>query len=237
MCRTTYIWAGVAVIFIAAGTLKLHFIRNDGGPELLWNADEAYVFVVVENRGFRISYLEYPWELFKELLNSPPFPDDEAASFTVIHVTAASVERYPGHVGPDGSTPGLYTPIEGRIYANCPDLDGLCWWNGTRFEAAPDEERKRLGRIEHLTPLDFDKVDGWSKRERGMPGNSQEFTVDFSGKFSILVKNEAVGSREYPRISISLLRASPAHAERILYIDKTPRWVSRSEYEGVFERR
>jgi hypothetical protein len=88
-----------------------------------------------------------------ESLHAPLSPDDQRISVTVIRITESAVERHVVDVadtGP-GSGPGFYTPIEGQIYANYPDLGGLSKWAGDHFVAATDEERKRLSNIDHLT--------------------------------------------------------------------------------------
>jgi hypothetical protein len=164
-------------------------------------------------------------------LHAPLSPDDQCISVTVIRITESSVERHVVDVADTrpGSGPGFYTPIEGQIYANDPDLGGLSKWAGDHFVAATDEERKRLSNIDHLTLPDIDNVNGWSKR--GLGG---QYTVAVGNKFSLLARNEAT-TREYPRISIYLLR--PAQApERLWHLDQTPHTVSRSVYKRTFEK-
>jgi hypothetical protein len=225
------------VALIAAAILNIYFIRNDSGGDFLWNADEAYLFIPVARRGLHTSYLAYPWVLFAESLYAPPFPDDQAVSVTVIRVTQSTVERHLVNVADPspGTTPGEYTPFEGRIYANCPELGGLCRWTGERFEAATTDEQREfgVGGIEHLKVLEIDNVNGWFKK--GMPGNGHQFTADVGGKFSLLVKNEAGDAREYPRISIYLQRPGRV-PERLWYLDGTPRRVTRSAYKHAFQR-
>jgi hypothetical protein len=94
-------------ILLLAGFLILlaindiHFIRNDGGAYLLWNGNEADLFVHNYQRGFRISYLTYPLVVLKEYFGAPPLPDDEKLSAAVIHVTPFGIKRY------DGSKPRI----------------------------------------------------------------------------------------------------------------------------------
>ncbi|HXM62870.1 MAG TPA: hypothetical protein VN950_18555 [Terriglobales bacterium] len=220
---------------VVAAVLNIYFIRNDGSGDLLWNADEAYLFTGVTRRGLHTSYLAYPWVLFAEFFYAPPPPDDQSVSVTVIRVTQSTVERHLVNVADPspGTTPGEYTPFEGRIYANCPKLGGLCKWTGEGFEAATTDEQRGFGGIEHLKVLEIDNVNGWSKR--GMPGNGNQFIADIGGKFSLLVRNEAGDARQYSRISIYLQRPGRV-PERIWYLDGTPQWVTRSAYEHAFQR-
>jgi hypothetical protein len=231
---------GIAVFFaalVAAAALNIYFIRDDSGGSLLWNGDKAYLFVGVARRGFHCSYLAYPWALAKEsLFYAPAFPADDAEWITVVEVTQSSVKRSVVDV-PDprpGIAPGEFTPLEGAIYANCPRLGGLCKWAGDHFEAASREEQQKFGGIERLSFGEFDNVNGWS--ERIMLGNGRQFVVEVGGTFSILVKNHATGAREYPKISIDLVRSGGV-PEQLWYLDEAPRSVSRSAYKRAFRLR
>ena len=225
----------LAVAIVAAVTLTIYFVRDDGDGGLLWNGDEAYLFISLVPRGLHVRYLGYPWMVLEQSLYAAPSPDDERISVTVIRVTESSVESHIVDVadtGP-GSGPDFLTPINGHIYANYPALGGLSRWADDRFVAATDEERKRLGNMDHLTVLNIDNVNGWSKRGiTPVPGI--QFTVVVGNKFSLLVKNEATDPKEYPRISIDLLRPGRA-PERLWYLDQTPHRVSRSVYQRTFE--
>lgn len=227
----------LAVAIVAAATLKVYFIRNDSAGQLLWNSDEAYLFISAVPRGFHMRYLGYPWVMLSEALYAPPSPDDERISVTAIRVTQSSVESHVVEVvgTSPGSGPDFYTPIEGEIYANYPALGGLSRWAGDRFVAATSEERKKLGDTDHLNVLEFDNVNGWSKR-RIAAGPGSRFTVVVGDKFSLLIENEATSPREYPRISVNLLRPGRA-SERLCYLDQTPYRVSRSVYERTFKGR
>lgn len=215
--------------------MRVYFIRKDTGVELLWNRDEAYLFISVVPRGFHVRYVGYPFVWFSQFLYAVPSTDDARISVTVIRVTQSSVESHVVAVvdnGP-GSIPDSNTPIEGHIYANYPGLGGRSRWFDDRFVAANEAERQRLGDIDHLTTYDIDNVNGWSKRNisLGMGGQS---TVVVGSKFSLLVKNEATSEREYPRMSINLLRPGRA-PERLWYLDGSPHRVSRSVYERTFK--
>ena len=192
--------------------MRVYFIRKDTGVELLWNRDEAYLFISVVPRGFHVRYVGSPFVWFSQFLYAVPSTDDERISVTVIRVTQSSVESHVVAVvdnGP-GSIPDSNTPIEGHIYANYPGLGGRSRWFDDRFVAANEAERQRLGDIDHLTTYDIDNVNGWS------------------------VKNEATSEREYPRMSINLLRPGRA-PERLWYLDGSPHRVSRSVYERTFK--
>ena len=48
---------GAAVVI--AASFSTYFVRDDSGGEVLWNSDEAYVFVHVATRGLHVTWLGY----------------------------------------------------------------------------------------------------------------------------------------------------------------------------------
>jgi hypothetical protein len=165
------------VVFIAAlviaimilGFGKIYAFRDDCGGYLLWNADEAYLFIGVARQGFRISYLEYPWVILKESLYGVRLPDDQRTSVTVVHITASGVEHHVVEMLDEQppNNPILYTRLQGNIYANCEGY--LCKWTGNKFEVATEEEQHRLGGTSQLVEKNMEK--GWS--QRGFGGRRQ----------------------------------------------------------------
>jgi hypothetical protein len=159
----------VASVIIGLATLNIYTVRNDGSGEVLWNGNEAYLFMNTYRRGVRVSYLEYPWMVVKEWLGAIHPPDDQLSFVVVIHITPSTVQRHVVVV-PDntpGAMPALYTPMQEKIYANYPALDGLCRWADDHFERATEDERSKLGGSDNPTPLDINNVGGWSKRQTG----------------------------------------------------------------------
>ncbi len=130
----------------------------------------------------------------------------------------------------------MYTPLEGRIYANYPELGGLCRWAGDHFEPATPEEQRRLDGIGHLTNRDIAHVDnGWSKRSVQVgPGDSDDaFTIEVGNDFRLSPSD--LGGKNGDRIlSINLLR--PGHGpEKIWDVDLRSGRISRTEYQHVFQ--
>jgi hypothetical protein len=88
----------------------------------------------------------------------------------------------------------MYTPSEGHIYANEPELGGLCRWAGDHFEPATREERHRLDGINHLTNKDIDHAeDGRSKHSFTLgPGDINDtFRIDVDHSFTLSLSDLA----------------------------------------------
>lgn len=229
--KTVFGW----LLLVAIGILcipQVYTIREDGGADLLWNDNEAYLFVYDNYRGFRTNYLTYPWIIVKQyLFYAPPDPDDEHVSAAVFHITSAGIERY----SLDSAGSSLQTPFEGKIYANC--HGSLCKWAGTHFEPASEEERRMLDGLNRLAPNDIDGgPDGWSKRRIGLALHDYQFSVGVGkeDKLEINVTNDRKAA--FSRMSVDLLR--PSHSpEQVWYHDGYPRWVTKAEYERLFQSR
>jgi hypothetical protein len=215
---------------------KAYFIRDDGGAELLWNSDEAYLFASVARRGTQVAYLEYPLMLLKEALNGVWGLDDQRTSVTVVHIAASGVERHVVEASDEeqANTPDLYTPFEGHIYANY--HGSLYKWTGSKFETATAEEQRRLDGTNRLVATDIDKgADGWSRRGFGDSMSDYEFAVDVGGKFTLRVTNKRVGQSAAGVVSVTLVRPGQP-VEPIWRLDGSPRTVSKTEYRIAFKR-
>lgn len=221
-----------AVALAAAAFSKIYYLRQYAGGSLVWHRDEAYLFLFESRLGYRINYVEYPWVLLGEYLNSPPFPDDHRFLLTVIRVTPSAVEPRVVEFGDrDEFFPHYLTPFGERIYARCAG-DILCKWTGIDFEAATEEEQRDLGGVHRLDTAVDGELNGWSKR--GVePAPHDQFAVEVGKQFTLSIKNGATNKGEQPKISIDVLRSGQP-SERIWYHDGTPGYVSQIEYENKF---
>ena len=221
----------IVTVIAASAFLQMYYIREDSGGQLLWSADEAYLFMGETRRGFHLSYLEYPWEMLKECLHAPAFPSENRASLTVIRVTANAVERHVLDVEVGGGAPNLFTPIGRTIYANCKGT--LCKWSGAHFEPATEEEQRRLDDTNHLSAIDIENVNGWSKRGVGATAGDNHFSVEPGKLFTLSVKQGNIYKSANDSASVDLLRPGQA-PEKLWYVDGYPHRVSKSEYEQTF---
>jgi hypothetical protein len=234
MRNRTWVIAASVMLVAASAVLNLYFIRDDGAGQLLWQGNEAYLFVRRFRVGYRPSFLGFPFVMAREYFGGVPSPDETHVLLDVFRVTPSGVERHflsPSNATTDAS---LYTPIDSAIYANCPSLGGLCRWAGDSFVPATQEERQRLGGFSCLSSGNIDQgANGWSRREFAAWLNTFTDTIDVGGQFQILIK--AVGSETGPAtVSIKVQRPGQA-PEQIENIESNQgKRVSGKEYQRVF---
>lgn len=236
---TAVLAAAIAVLLLSvvAPISKVHLLLDGGGGTVLWNDNEAYLFIAIRHLGHEVNVLRFPWFYAKNYLGGVEDPDDDLGSLDTIHITSSAIEHHVQRIdyNPPGSEPEMYTPLEGHIYVNYPARGGLCRWVGDHFEPATASERQRLDEIAHLTNKDVDHGEnGWSKRSfQVSPGDSDDtFTVEVGNYFRLSASD--LGAKNGDRIlSINLLRSGHA-AEKIW--DAHLHWgmVNKAEYEHVF---
>ena len=219
-------------ITIAVGTLFiLYFFRTDyvntgGGGELLWNssADQAYLFWEVNSRGYQVSYLEYPFQVFRDFFGLPRTPDDSHSYMAVWRITSTGIQN---HIL-DEKPLTFATPVGDSIYAN---REGTLWkWSLDHFEPVTPEEQQEIGGTRRLSGLNVTDVDGWTtRRELGSPGKEVGYEMKLGGKQIILVVDPGPKN---DKMSIDLIRSGQA-PQRIWTMGETPRKVSKAEYKQL----
>ena len=131
----------------------------------------------------------------------------------------------------------MATPMDGRIYVNFPELGGLCWWATDHFEAATEDERRRLDGINRLKEGDFDNgVNGWSKRRFGPATRDNGFTLHVGDKFGLSIDGLAAKENTNGTVSIDLLRPAKT-PERIWDFYARRGRISKAEYQHLFQDR
>jgi hypothetical protein len=234
------ITAVMAVALVLSAICHIYFLREYSRGTVLWNSNEALLFVYVNNRGHYVTYLRYPWFVIKEYLGGIERPDDDLSTLVIIRVTASRIEHYTRKL-PDGSGPEKITSLEGRIYASWPSLSppsinsrSLCRWAGDHFELATDEESKKLDGINRLTTTDFDHLNGWSRRTFDAGPRSHQLMIEVADKFRLALDNVGVYGTEDGTLSVDLMRPGAA-PERIAHFNTGVGSVSRSIYRATFK--
>jgi hypothetical protein len=216
---------GVALLLIFLSFSQIYYIGGSGDGDLLWNQNEAYLFVHGERRGYHVSYLGYVGELVKEYFGVIDSPNDVKPFTAITKITSSSIERYET-VG----TFDFYTPLGQNIYA-LHDQAPLWKWVGTHFEEASAQDQQALGNAARLPKRDFTDVSGWSARYSITAKIKEQFTIQLDSRpitVAVTTLNLADG-----QVSVDVFR--PDHPpEAVFHRNGRPRRVSRTEYERVF---
>jgi len=224
----------VGMVLVLSASLNAHFIRIEGGGEVLWNDKEAYLFIASNIVGHHVKWIQYPVLIARESLGSTELPDDSSGSMYVIRVTSSGLERHVFELTDrrPGSGPSMYTPMEGRIWLNYPTLGGLCWWAGDHFERATQEELRRLDGINHLNNRFYRDENGWSK---DMVTDGHDSTIKVGDKFELLAGGPRAPDGQG---AISVDMRSPGHEPTMVFnLDLRVGMISRGEYRRTFPDR
>jgi hypothetical protein len=222
------------VLVVSAAFLNMYVVRDYGGATLISKDDEAILYVGTAHIGYRFSYLEYPLILIRQYFHAPPLPRAKSAFSTLIRITPSAIEQHTANTGDDpGRNIAYLTPFEEGFYAMC-NGDSLCKWTANGFKPVTEEEKNKFGGIGHLVRGDINNktINGWSVRQLHQ-SSGNHFEVSVGGKFSISAKNDAATDRDFPKLSIILVR--PGQAPESLYsVDGRPRQISAREYRSIF---
>jgi hypothetical protein len=191
--RKTY--APIAFILVGAAigfaVLKqTYFVQEFIDGAVLWNSQQATFFIEEGSAGFHQRWVGYPWLVARELLYVPVPSDDDARWLTVVDAGKSGVETH--RLKLDSSNPGrnpsFYTPRDGRIYANCPTLGGLCVWSAGSFRPSQVEGKGGAEGLSFLIAHDFQALDGWSKRTFSTAVSDPRMTIDVGDGLKFVVK-------------------------------------------------
>lgn len=220
----------ILLILISAAVViaqvQVYRVRNNSDEELLYSNDEAYLFIGVSSRGYRLNGLQYLFSLAKDRVGGVTLPEDIHSSIVVLRLAPNEVQRYTV----DDIALDFYAPFENRIYANG---HGKLWrWAGTHFELVNSEEKQRLEHTGLTLDASFTNLGGWSKQQsltHRRIGKS-EFPMTVGGTPITLVVDVGYKASE---ASIVLRRPGQSD-ERLWYLSEKTRSISKPEYEKLF---
>jgi hypothetical protein len=237
----------VATVWVASN-LHVYFVREFSWGDILWNSDQAYIFLEVTHEGSSVNRLRYTWVLLKNYLGViEPFSEN-IAYLQVIQVASSGTDSHVLRLddrdhGGSGADPTRFTPMEGRIYASCPGefrrsmqnvpligIDPLCWWAGDHFEKTTREEQQRLHGRDRLTTGDMNNANGWSRREVRAGADDLDLGLDVGGKFRLMINNRSVVNMSGGTLTIEVLRPESS-PERLVTTSTRTVKVTRAEYE------
>jgi hypothetical protein len=212
---------------------QLHLVRDWAEDSaLLWNSEEAYLFVGWPRSGYHFTGFQFLLELVPAYFGVNHTVDDKRFSTIVIRITRSDVERY---VVDDlyGAGFRAYIPYGNTIYGY--NKGATLWkWVGDHFRQATPEEQPAIPIDEQalLSHKDFTNVDGWSARHSITiwPPQSEIKVADETLKF--LVKLSSSGEE----LSLDMQRGGSS-PQMILHVERKLHLVSKSEYNRIFSQR
>jgi len=225
----------VVVVLVLLGVCAMAYFNRyavawtDHAGQILWNADEAYLFIQVGRNGWRGSYLRYVVRLANNFLFQAGSPPTETRrAIQVFTLTSDGVEAYPI---PETGIGGL-TNFAGNIYAREGGM--LIRWTGRSFVRSTDEEDQRFRAATTKAGANFDNVNGWSGRSNVLNRafGDTEFKLVVGGRQLSLIAHISSYPEQWKAIDIKRPGREP---QRVWYQDQSGKYVSRKEYEAFFK--
>ncbi len=218
----------LAAVLLILASVNVCYVHDQATGTLVWNSSEAYVFMDVVNRGYRLSYLKFVAEIPKDFLGYVRLPNDKHFSTVVVEVMPETGRRY---IKQDLNL-NSYSIFDGKIFSS--DLQGgyvsLWFWSGTGFQLATAEEKKKIYDSKAFAPQDVTDVEGWSKRNLTC-SNVNDFPIEVGGASLTVVRNCGyTGS-----IDSIELRRSGQSPQTIWNLTDRFHWVSKAQYQRLFD--
>lgn len=222
-CLTAIVVIAVKFDFFHAYTL-----RDDNGGTIVWNSDEAYLFMRIVRRGYRISYAEYPMAVLMEWFGVVRHPSDQRVFLYVIQVTPSGVSRHLAlTTGDTAGIPSSFTPMGQSVFTFCKGI--LCKWAGDHFEPATSAEQREVGGIEHLSSDSDTTVNGWSKMGIGNVAGDFKFSIQIGDQLKLQIRQGNVYKSSADSAVVTLERSGQP-PEELWHINGQPRRVTRGQY-------
>ena len=225
----------LAVTATILARLRMYYVKSGAIANLLWNSNEAYVFINDFRSGYSFSYLGYLSEVVREVF---PFgaspPERQHFCMIVLHITPETTERHVVDNFHAGSPPFV---VGQNIYAgNLSAETGPTKWSGTYFEPMTSEEYKAVQDAQHgggipISPS-YDNFGGWSRRMVDVvsPESDAKITMEIAGKqLSLLAHSGAKDHEAY--IDVTRPGQPP---DRMWHLNERSQRVSKATYNQIF---
>jgi hypothetical protein len=213
---------------------ELHLVGDSAvNGVLLWNSEQAYLFVGWGRSGYHLTGFEYLLAYIPAFFRVPRTVDDNRFSTIVARITPTGVEKYVTERNQEDRGFLAYFPFGNTIYAY--DGGAALWkWAGTHFEKLSPEEQQEVDVDEKVlsSKEDYTNVNGWSLRHSST-GWPPEFEVQLQGKpVTFFPKSRHSGEES----SIDI-RLSDGSTQKMLHVKRSFHLVSKSEYDRIFPKR
>jgi hypothetical protein len=161
----------IALIFIAflmvLALTPTYRIQNGASADLLWNKNEAYIFVNTYHKGWQMSSLHYLGATLREYFNTGTPYAEKQTSILVLHLNGDRVDQY----AVKNISLDFYTPWEGSIYAN--SNGSLMRWTGSSFEKASSGDQEKFNNAKQHRSLGATE-DGWTINRLFLTGDREK---------------------------------------------------------------
>lgn len=216
-----------------ADVFHVYTLRDDNGGVILWRGSDAYLFMSVVRRGYRMSLPAYGWAALAQWFNVVPSPTNQRTLLTIMHVTPSGVERHIGKFTGNGPEipPHFFTPIDTVIYAFS---EGTIYrWSDDHFDPATAVEQQKLGGMEHLSSDSDSSVNGWQKRGIGQVAGEAEFSIPIGNDVTLRIHQGNVYKSASGNATVALYKGGQP-VQELWQVKAEPRRVSKTEYERSF---
>lgn len=196
---------------------KRYLLLDVAEGTLLWNANEADLYVQVTTEGFKSDYLQ---DLFGVHYGKPWAPDKTLPTLVVIRIRAdAPVLKMVGR----GIAFESIAPFGQDIYAK--NKKTISKWNGSTFIEVSDPSISADD--PRWSQTYFTGPDGWSGKRYLVQREDYVFRVDPGGKPMTLVVRRPC---EHDEVIFDLARPDQ-FPEQLWKVSQTSRRVTKAEYE------
>ncbi len=219
--RVSLTLALIVALIAVASTVKVRLIQefaNDA--QLLWNRNEALLFIGTTKTGRRQTMVELAFEVLANYYGGATEPDDTRRAVRVIRYSRDRLEERVLRDVPVSS----YTVVDGKVY----DLAGNRW-SGSKFETATESEAEEF--YARMRGYDqFHPNQGWAYRNGLLtrPEIETRIPINIAGETADLVVQRS-GRQKW----IELRREGRATKE-VWRLDESPHVVSESRYRNYF---
>ncbi len=231
---TAVVLAVALAYSVYADLFHVYTLRDDNGGTMLWNSNEAYLFMSEVRRGYRMNWPAFAVSALFEWFNAHPLPTDQRVFFIVIHVTPDGVERHVAKITTDtAAIPHFFTPVGQTIYAF--SEGSISKLSGDHFELATADERARVGGLEHLWS-DVDRtVNGWSEKGVGKVAGDFEFSVQIGKDTTLKIHQGNLYKSAADSPTVDLYRTGQP-ALQLWRVDGEPHWVSKKNNQRALRQ-
>lgn len=208
-----------SVAFVGAATEMRIAWAHAAPTHLLWNTNEAYLFIGTRRTGWYGNYLEFAWQAIRNALGASTSIKESRPAVIVLRITRSDVQRHTF----DGMMPGPVMVRDDEIYILS---NGPRRWRDGGFERIDADQE----RVVHSSPMqepNFSGVQGWSRRMNLFHGGEGDVPMTLDGETVTVIAE----TQYSPAVSAGVrLRRAGGDVQALWSVDERARYLSREDY-------